>query len=369
MAAVEVAADASLDNVSYFNISSEPHGGEGTSIGMERVVIPCLFTFVVVLGVIGNTLVLVVVLKNQSYRQTTTNLYILNLSIADLLFLIFCVPFHAVIYTVLSWPFGKFMCKFAHLFQFLSMIASVLTMVAMSTERFMAIVYPIRTKHMRTPLSALFVSILTWVVAAMVAFPFPIVYIAKERDTGFGESIIICADDWQIIGASHDDKAIYFLMLFLLSYMIPLVIIVLMSVLTIRHLSSSNPVLSDTAAFKESTKTKKRVIRLIIVTQAVFLFCWLPAHLCWIWSTFGRESLRTPSWTFYYLKVCAHALSYSNSAANPVIYCFMSATFRKGFMKALGCFRYTTRSSPRNSVSKTAYTPCTTDNTLETTTI
>lgn len=52
-----------------------------------------------------------VVAANQQMRSTT-NLLIINLAAADILFVIFCIPFTAVDYMFEKWPFGAFVCKF-----------------------------------------------------------------------------------------------------------------------------------------------------------------------------------------------------------------------------------------------------------------
>ena len=42
--------------------------------------------------------------------QCVTNMYLLNLAVADLLFLLLCIPFTAIVF-IASWPFGDAMCK------------------------------------------------------------------------------------------------------------------------------------------------------------------------------------------------------------------------------------------------------------------
>lgn len=54
-------------------------------------VVPILFSLIGIIGFVGNILVIVTVLFNQQMRNTT-NLLILNLSVADLLFVCFCIP-------------------------------------------------------------------------------------------------------------------------------------------------------------------------------------------------------------------------------------------------------------------------------------
>ena len=73
--------------------------------------VACLVIFTV--GVCGNLLVALVVIKTK-YLRNSTNLFLINLSVADLLVLIVCMP------TVLielhsrpeTWPLGETMCKY-----------------------------------------------------------------------------------------------------------------------------------------------------------------------------------------------------------------------------------------------------------------
>jgi 7 transmembrane receptor (rhodopsin family) len=58
-----------------------------------------------------------VVAANPSMRSTT-NLLIINLAVSDLLFVVFCVPFTGADYTLDSWPFGDFWCRFVSNYYF-----------------------------------------------------------------------------------------------------------------------------------------------------------------------------------------------------------------------------------------------------------
>lgn len=59
----------------------------------------------------SSSLCVAVVTANQQMRSTT-NLLIINLAAADILFVIFCVPFTATDYIFTEWPFGDIWCKY-----------------------------------------------------------------------------------------------------------------------------------------------------------------------------------------------------------------------------------------------------------------
>lgn len=72
------------------------------------------------------------------------NRHILSLSIADLMLILTAVPFVSVVYTVESWPWGTRMCMMSEFMKDFSTGVSVFTLVAMSFDRFVAIVNPLR---------------------------------------------------------------------------------------------------------------------------------------------------------------------------------------------------------------------------------
>lgn len=122
-----------------------------------------------------------VVAANQQMRSTT-NLLIINLAAADILFVIFCVPFTATDYVLPEWPFGDLWCKVVRIFantklqiikkskgciikqyfflfqvQYMIVVtchASVYTLVLMSFDRFLAVVHPVTSMSLRTERNA-----------------------------------------------------------------------------------------------------------------------------------------------------------------------------------------------------------------------
>jgi len=99
------------------------------------IIVPVIFSLIFLLGTVGNGLVLAVLLRNGQVKYNTTNLFILNLAVADLCFIVCCVPFQATIYTLDGWLFGAFACKAVHFLIYLTMYASSFTLAAVSVDR------------------------------------------------------------------------------------------------------------------------------------------------------------------------------------------------------------------------------------------
>ena len=91
----------------------------------------------------GNGTLIYIFIKNKEQRNVP-NIYIISLALGDLLVLVFTVPFVSLIYTFESWPYGIFACKFSEFVRDVSIGVTVFTLTALSADRYMAIVSPVR---------------------------------------------------------------------------------------------------------------------------------------------------------------------------------------------------------------------------------
>ena len=167
-------------NPSLSNSTHEPPPPKAVPLRMKMLffflnhlsTIIIVFAVVIILvGGVGNSLVIAVVFKNSNQLTSTTNTFIVNLAIADLSFLLLCIPFHAYILTNGKWLFGNFLCATVHFLQYSSMAASVWTLVAVSLDRFFAVAYPLQTEHLRKPRFALLLCFFIWIVSFLLSAP------------------------------------------------------------------------------------------------------------------------------------------------------------------------------------------------------
>lgn len=102
----------------------------------EMVVILSVLFFVVgFVGILGNSLVIFVILIDRKMRNSVTNLFIMNLAIADLLIMLFGVPEIVQFMLNRGWILGTILCKFDRFILVLSLYVSVLSLVSVCIER------------------------------------------------------------------------------------------------------------------------------------------------------------------------------------------------------------------------------------------
>lgn len=134
-----------------------------------KSVVAICFSLIGITGFLGNTLVIIVVLMNPQMRSTT-NILIINLAIADLLFVIFCVPFTAIDYIANEWPLGNAWCKIVQYLIIVTALASIYTLVLMSLDRFLAVVYP-TSRSLRNECNALKAITILWLIILSTSIP------------------------------------------------------------------------------------------------------------------------------------------------------------------------------------------------------
>ncbi|XP_028906933.1 galanin receptor type 1-like [Ornithorhynchus anatinus] len=287
--------------------------------GPEVVLVPILFGLFFLLGLSGNMLVLLVLWRAKvPGPRSPTNIFILNLSVADCSFLLFCVPFQATVYSLPEWVFGAFLCKWVHYCVMVSMLVSVFTLVAMSVDRYVAIVHARRSLCIRSRRNAALGVATAWLLAVAVAVP-----TAQHQVLVSGQhqapNRSFCWEHW---GAGHTSaKHAYKIVILLLGYLLPLMLITYCYAKVLFHLHKKVKNVS-----KKSERSKKKTAQTILLVVAVFLVSWMPHHIIIMWAEFGNFPLTSTSFTF---RIISHCLAYSNSCINPILYAFLSENFRR----------------------------------------
>jgi len=136
-----------------------------TQESISPIVVPIIFSLIFVVGVVGNSLQVYTVVGNASLRRSPPNVLIAGLGVGDLLLLLISVPFAATVYTLPGWSFGVAICKLSTGAYSASVAVSILTLTALSADRYVAIVRPLTAMRVSTLRRSLMVTAGIWTVA------------------------------------------------------------------------------------------------------------------------------------------------------------------------------------------------------------
>lgn len=121
---------------------------------------------------VGNCLTLFVIVRYRPLHDVT-GMFLANLAVADLLQSLFGMPLITVSAFKNAWIFGDTLCTLSGVTNSLFCISSMLTLAAISADRWLVIAYPLRHQSFLTLPRARIVSLYIWVHALVVAL-FPV---------------------------------------------------------------------------------------------------------------------------------------------------------------------------------------------------
>ncbi|PIC16686.1 hypothetical protein B9Z55_023208 [Caenorhabditis nigoni] len=323
------------------------------TISFERkigIIIPSIFALIIMIGLIGNALVVIVAFGRQ--MRNSTNTLIIGLAISDLMFLLLCVPFTAIDYAVPTWIFPEWTCSMINFFQHTSAYCSVWTLTLMALDRFLAVVYPVESITVRTPRNTMIALFILYTIIVCSQIPvgrmhgiYVYDFILEKRST--------CAI--LTIATAEATPAVartYFMTFNLFGYVLPLGISVVLYGLMLRKLwdmprpgnsqvAGRNVANRDSGSSirrrPEATAAKRKVTRLVLCVLITWALCWLPLNVCFFMSglAYPEPLVISHGVIMVIVQIASQVLAYTNSCLNPILYALMSHSFREGFIRIM----------------------------------
>ncbi|CAO1395266.1 unnamed protein product [Diamesa hyperborea] len=293
-----------MDYISENLVNNTTNGTEYLpySKRIETYLAPAVFATIYIVGILGNGTIIITFLKNQSMRNIP-NTYIFSLAFGDLLVIFFCVPMATVVYTYDKWPFGLALCRSSEFAKEVSIGVSVFTLTALASDRYYAIVNPLKKLQTRSKNVVIIIGII-WIMAILCALPSAIV---SEVVTSNGFTFCSPFGDHGKTYKKYvtiTKAAIY--------YFLPLTIIGILYTLMAKELHSSArqvQTIGGSRLKNPQAQNRRHVARMVIVFILVFIFCFLPHWIfqLWFWCVEDAEYNYDIFW--HVIRMCGFGLS------------------------------------------------------------
>ncbi|XP_049846878.1 tachykinin-like peptides receptor 99D [Schistocerca gregaria] len=285
------------------------------------------FGGIVIVGTGGNLIVMWIVLAHKRMR-TVTNYFLVNLSIADAMVSTLNVTFNYTYMLNNDWPFGETYCKITQFVAVLSICASVFTLMAISIDRYLAIIRPLKPRMGRRTTLGIAGGI--WVLGSLMSLPMLLFFTTAPLDKAGGETQIVCYPEWPDgpgPGSLYD--YIYTVVLMILTYFLPVGSMTFTYARIGMELWGSQSIGECTQRQVENIRSKRRVVKMMIVVVIIFVVCWLPTHIYFIVLSYVPSLNQSTYIQELYLGI--YWLAMSSTMYNPIIYFWMNSRFRRGF--------------------------------------
>ncbi|CAI4227939.1 unnamed protein product [Auanema sp. JU1783] len=154
----------------------------------ENYIVITVFIIIFLLSVIGNSLVILVILKQRQMRSIT-NIYLINLAFSDLMLSVICMPPTLVSMVMNCWLFGNTMCKLFAYLQPVVVSGSAYTLAVIAFERYFAICKPLHSRIWQTRSHAYAMITVVWAIAIIANVFLIFMYEERGYDTPNGTGI------------------------------------------------------------------------------------------------------------------------------------------------------------------------------------
>ena len=282
--------------------------------------ISSIYIIVTVVSLTSNGMALWLLLFRTS-PKTPTIIFMINLTLSDLA-MSTVLPFQ--IYYLLAgynWTLGSWSCTLLTVVFYANMYCSILTMTAISIERYLGIVKPMIFREIREKtLYAVVLCSLMWAVVLGILYPLEradLLYEVKELDINTCFDVIRMD---QLPSIFH--WAALFSVMFLFLFLIPLIVTIFCYVSIICKLVKDD----------YSSQQKGKIIRLAIIVLFVFVVCFAPNNILLIVHAVSRLFYKKSYYMAYKLSL---SLSCINSCLDPFIFYFACKEFRRKLRKML----------------------------------
>ncbi|XP_006640353.1 apelin receptor A [Lepisosteus oculatus] len=287
--------------------------------------IPVLYMLIFILGLSGNGVVIFTVWKSKSKRRAA-DIYIGNLALADLTFVI-TLPLWAV-YTAMGydWLFGVALCKISSYVVLVNMYASVFCLTCLSFDRYLAIVHSLSSTNLRSRPTMITSLGVIWLLSGVLAVP-TLLFRTTLQDEANKTS---CGMDFSLVTLNREHESLWIAGLSLsssfLGFLLPFLL------MTVFYCFIGSTVTRHFNNLRKEDQKKQRLLKIITTLVVVFALCWTPFHV--LKSLDALIYLKVLPQTCALLSVLLHAhpyttcLAYVNSCLNPFLYAFFDLRFR-----------------------------------------
>ena len=321
------------------NITHASNVTDSVGIPLDlKIGLTSAYVVIFLVALFGNSVgFYVMVIKKESSSTSVTNLFIGNMAVADLLLTITIMPFSvAILYRRTLWiggTLGTITCKAFFYVMPVSISATVFIMMLISFDRFYAVFYPWKEKFFQKPKV---LSAIIWILSFGLMTPYVLMHQTKEIRPG----VYYCLQEWPWAPPNDTDFTetykvlkIFHISVFVIVYALPLSITIIIYSLICRKLwlrkIPGNVTDTNLAA---AEKSKRKVVRLLVVICVVFAVCWFPVYVNhYFWYVRPDQSHKLPDSVQMLFNWIAHA----NSALNPCLYILLNEKFRRKFQATL----------------------------------
>lgn len=310
---IKMISSTELPN-SRANISNEVELPIDMRFNEGHIVSIVFYSVLMIISAIGNTTVLVLIMRRKRVPKSRIHTMLMHLAIADLLVTFLMMPLEIGWAVTVSWKAGDAMCRIMAFFRMFGLYLSSFILVCISMDRYYAIIRPLQLWDVNR--RGKIMLCIAWVGSVVCSMPQMLVFHLETHPniTWYSQCVTFNAFP------TYTHEITYSLFGMIMMYWFPLVVIIytyanILLEICRRSKKSEDKIRRSSMAFL--TRAKIRTLKMTVIIVAVFFICWTPYYVMSLWYWIDRNSAYKVDQRIQkglFLFAC------TNSCMNPIVY-------------------------------------------------
>ncbi|CAH1784860.1 unnamed protein product [Owenia fusiformis] len=285
---------------------------------------------IILMGSFGNLMVLIA-FKTSKKLQTISNVFVLNLSICDLVFTLGVLPFSMYTYTMDGWYLTGNLCKFIGFLGYTLTGTTLINIALIAWNRYKLVTDLAGYQRLYTRRNIILMLVACWVLPGIFLIPALLEIWGKF---GYVAMMVTCN-----LYLTHDSQS-FKLFLLIIRAVIPCLLIIYCYTFIYRvtresHRRVSHTMLNARTLNAHNQRHERHLTRMMMVIFIVFAISYFP---CTISSIIDWNTVLSKTYHMY-----CQITVYIGSSVNPLIYGLMNEQYQEAYLNILRC-----RKTPEN---------------------
>ena len=309
--------NGSIESLSCFS-------AKAYNIGMTTAL-----SLILAVSLMANCFIVMIVYKTPALRKPI-NYFIACMAISDLLYSTFWIPLY-LSSLLASWridgQLGQALCKLLPFLGNVSFVVSIQNLILIAVDRFVAVVFPLRSPLIGSKQCPFFISAM-WIVAGAVSSPNLFTFQLVEYS---GE--IQCGRRWKKAFGESSSFTDFLLPYCVLLIFIPVMLLVILYSIILAKLKTQAHPGQSVNTQQRRERQNRNVLQMSIAIVLVFVSCWLPFYT----NLFVIEYSSVQSCAVLLYFDVAVVMTVAYCAINPIICFVFSSNYRQGLKRLMNC--------------------------------
>ena len=280
-----------------------------------------IYSVIALASLLGNSLLILIFVRTKTMKKAT-NVFIISMAASDLFFPVFLIRRLIVSEITGSQVFlitgalGSFLCKISNFLSDVSVSVSTHSLIMITIERFVAIVFPFRIRQLSSKLR-FYAILMVWIIALGIHSPY--FYTFRLTESGY------CETNWEPAFNHELTHSRYYTALFVVVVILPFTLVTILygAIVWVLIFKKDKLLVHRSEASKKKNKSRElRILKMAATIVITFALCWAPFNVLQFLHLFAPEKLPVCSLLYSVSSQASLVLAVAYCTVNPII-CFI----------------------------------------------